>query len=78
MMPRFVAVRKVLESDVRKKAEEIAADAAAEIEMTASIILCDYLNAEEAVEAAAEIRKWAEEAICEAVMRKMANMKSRD
>ena len=72
------AVRKVLGRGKERRAEEIAADAAEEIEMTASIVLCDYLNAEEAVEAAAEIRKWAEEAICEAVMRKMANMRGRD
>ena len=32
----------------RRRAEEIAAEAAEEIEMTASIILCDYVGAEDA------------------------------
>jgi len=73
MVSPYMVIRKARERRRKEMAREIAAEAAEEIEMMASIVLCDYLNAEEAVEAAAEIRKWAEETICEAVMRKIAN-----
>ena len=56
----------------RRRAEEIAAEAAEEIEMTASIILCDYVDAEDAGRVSEEISEWAERAVYDIIIRKIS------
>ena len=67
-----MAVRKMLERGRRKKAEEIAAVAAEEIEMTASIILYDYVGAEDASRVSEEICEWTERTVYDILMRKFS------
>jgi len=67
-----MAVRKMLERERRKKAEEIAAVAAEEIEMTTVVILYDYVGAEDASRVGEEICEWTERTVYDILMRKFS------
>lgn len=56
----------------RRSAEEIAAVAAEEIEMTASIILYDYVGAEDAGRVSEEICEWTEKVAYDIIIRKFS------
>ena len=56
----------------RRRAEEIAAVAAEEIEMTASIILYDYVGAEDAGRVGEEISEWTEKVAYDIIIRKFS------
>ena len=62
----------MLERERRKRAEEIAAVAAEEIEVTASIILYDYVGAEDASRVGEEICEWTERTVYDILMRKFS------
>jgi len=66
------AVRKVLGRGKERRAEEIAADAAEEIEMTASIILSEYVGAEDAGRVGEEISEWTEKVAYDIIIRKFS------
>lgn len=55
-----------------RRAEEIAADAAEEIEMTASIILSEYVGAEDAGRVGEEISEWTEKVAYDIIIRKFS------
>jgi len=62
----------MLERERRKKAEEIAAVAAEEIEVTVGIILYDYVGAEDASRVGEEICEWTERTVYDILMRKFS------
>ena len=66
MVSPLTAVRKMLERERRKRAEEIAAVAAEEIEVTTGIILYDYVGAEDASRVGEDVKA----AIYDAFMQK--------
>jgi len=72
MVSPYMAVRKMLERERRKKAEEIAAVAAEEIEVTVGIILYDYVGAEDASRVGEEICEWTERTVYDILMRKFS------
>ena len=72
MVSPYMAVRKMLERERRKKAEEIAAVAAEEIEMTTVVILYDYVGAEDASRVSEEICEWTERTVYDILMRKFS------
>ena len=72
MVSPLMAVRKMLERERRKKAEEIAAVAAEEIEMTTVVILYDYVGAEDASRVGEEICEWTERTVYDILMRKFS------
>jgi len=62
----------MLERERRKRAEEIAAVAAEEIEVTTGIILYDYVGAEDAGRVSEEICEWTERTVYDIIMRKFS------
>jgi len=72
MVSPLMAVRKMLERERRKRAEEIAAVAAEEIEMTTVVILYDYVGAEDASRVSEEICEWTERTVYDILMRKFS------
>ena len=62
----------MLERERRKRAEEIAAVAAEEIEMTTVVILYDYVGAEDASRVSEEICEWTERTVYDILMRKFS------
>ena len=67
-----MVIRKARERRRKEMAREIAAEAAEEIEMTASIILYDYVGAEDASRVSEEICEWTERTVYDILMRKFS------
>jgi len=55
-----------------RRAEEIAAEVAEEIERTAGIVLCGYIGAEDAGRVSEEICEWTERTVYDILMRKFS------
>ena len=55
-----------------RRAEEIAAEVAEEIERTAGIVLCGYIGAEDAGRVSEEICEWTERTVYDIIMRKFS------